>query len=146
MNEHAVALGRLGGARGGRARADSLTPERRSSIAREAARSRWGSKNQARDTTTRVLKLRLPAAIEERVRALALKSGRSISSLIGMAVENSLLDMKIRADRRVKAARIAAESGVDADVIEQVLFLRTLPPWERLARGLGRSRLGKVVR
>jgi hypothetical protein len=37
----AVALGRKGGLKGGRARAEKLTPERRSEIAREAARARW---------------------------------------------------------------------------------------------------------
>jgi hypothetical protein len=40
-NPHAVALGRLGGQRGGKARAQSLTPEKRREIARVAARSRW---------------------------------------------------------------------------------------------------------
>lgn len=40
-NPAAVALGRLGGVKGGRARADKLTPEQRSEIARRAAQSRW---------------------------------------------------------------------------------------------------------
>jgi hypothetical protein len=35
--------GRKGGQRGGKARADKLTPERRSEIARKAARARWRS-------------------------------------------------------------------------------------------------------
>ncbi len=38
----AVLLGRLGGLKGGRARAESLTSERRSEIARQAAKKRWG--------------------------------------------------------------------------------------------------------
>ncbi|MGB6873365.1 MAG: hypothetical protein WBE46_04395 [Dehalococcoidia bacterium] len=42
-NPHAVALGRLGGLKGGKARANKLTPERRKEIARKAAESRWGS-------------------------------------------------------------------------------------------------------
>jgi len=37
----AVALGRRGGLKGGRARADKLTPEQRSAIARKAAAARW---------------------------------------------------------------------------------------------------------
>jgi hypothetical protein len=37
----AVALGRKGGLKGGRARAEKLTPEQRSEIARKAARARW---------------------------------------------------------------------------------------------------------
>ena len=40
-NPAAVALGRLGGLKGGKARAEKLTPEQRSEIARNAARSRW---------------------------------------------------------------------------------------------------------
>lgn len=40
-----VARGKLGGAKGGKLRADKLTPERRSEIARKAAAARWGSRN-----------------------------------------------------------------------------------------------------
>jgi len=40
-NPHAVELGRLGGKKGGRARADTLSAERRTEIAKQAARSRW---------------------------------------------------------------------------------------------------------
>lgn len=40
----AVMLGRRGGLKGGRARAKSLTPEKRTEIARAAAAARWGNK------------------------------------------------------------------------------------------------------
>jgi hypothetical protein len=40
----AVALGRRGGLKGGRARADSLTPEQRKASAQKAAEARWGKK------------------------------------------------------------------------------------------------------
>jgi hypothetical protein len=40
-NPHAAALGRLGGVRGGKARAESLTAKRRKEIARNAALARW---------------------------------------------------------------------------------------------------------
>lgn len=40
-NPHAVALGRLGGLKGGKARFEKLTPEQRQKIAKKAARSRW---------------------------------------------------------------------------------------------------------
>jgi hypothetical protein len=40
-NPAAVALGRLGGAKGGKARAAKLSPEQRSEIARKAAQVRW---------------------------------------------------------------------------------------------------------
>jgi len=38
----AVALGRKGGLKGGKARAAKMTPEERSEAARKAARARWG--------------------------------------------------------------------------------------------------------
>jgi hypothetical protein len=41
-NPAAVALGKLGGAKGGKARAAKLSAERRSEIAKKAAQSRWG--------------------------------------------------------------------------------------------------------
>lgn len=40
-NPAAVALGRLGGLKGGKARAERLSSKKRSEIARKAARSRW---------------------------------------------------------------------------------------------------------
>ena len=41
-NPAAVTLGRLGGLKGGKARADKLTPEKRKEIAKKAAETRWG--------------------------------------------------------------------------------------------------------
>lgn len=43
-NPHAVALGRLGGLKGGAARAEALSPRKRSQIAAKAAKARWGKK------------------------------------------------------------------------------------------------------
>jgi hypothetical protein len=40
-NPAAVALGRLGGLKGGKARASKLTPAQRKESARKAARARW---------------------------------------------------------------------------------------------------------
>ncbi len=50
-NEHiknpaAVALGRLGGLKGGKARAQKLSPMRRKEIARKAALARWNKLNK----------------------------------------------------------------------------------------------------
>lgn len=42
----AVALGRRGGLKGGKARAESLTPEQRKESAKKAAAARWGTKEQ----------------------------------------------------------------------------------------------------
>jgi hypothetical protein len=44
-NPHAVALGRLGGQKGGKARAEKLTPEQRKEIAKKAAKARWSKKS-----------------------------------------------------------------------------------------------------
>jgi hypothetical protein len=41
-NPAAVALGKLGGRKGGKARAAKLTPEERKEIAQRAAKARWG--------------------------------------------------------------------------------------------------------
>ncbi len=48
INVHAAALGRLGGLKGGPARAASLTPRRRRAIAQTAARARWGDNGPGR--------------------------------------------------------------------------------------------------
>jgi hypothetical protein len=40
-NPNAVALGRLGGLKGGKARASKLSPEQRKEIAKKAAEKRW---------------------------------------------------------------------------------------------------------
>jgi hypothetical protein len=44
-NPAAVALGRLGGMKGGAARAKALTKKQRTAIAKKAAAARWGKKS-----------------------------------------------------------------------------------------------------
>lgn len=43
-NPHAVALGRMGGKKGGKARAEKLSPKKRKEIAVLAAKARWHGK------------------------------------------------------------------------------------------------------
>lgn len=43
-NPAAVALGRMGGLKGGNARAAKLTAAKRKAIAKKAAKARWGNK------------------------------------------------------------------------------------------------------
>ncbi len=45
-NPHAVALGKLGGKKGGPARAKNLSAEERKEAARKAAKARWGKKKE----------------------------------------------------------------------------------------------------
>jgi hypothetical protein len=46
-NPHAVALGRLGGQKGGPARARKLSKKRRKAIAKKAAESRWKGRRKS---------------------------------------------------------------------------------------------------
>lgn len=46
-NPHAQALGRLGGKKGGPARAAKMTPEQRKESAQKAARARWLTSHRA---------------------------------------------------------------------------------------------------
>ena len=43
-NRAAVALGRLGGLKGGKARAEGMTAKQRKAAAKKAAAARWGNK------------------------------------------------------------------------------------------------------
>jgi HEPN domain-containing protein len=45
-NPHAVALGRIGGKKSGKARLEKLTPEQRKEIARKAAKARWSKRTK----------------------------------------------------------------------------------------------------
>jgi hypothetical protein len=49
-NPAAVALGKLGASKGGKARAEKLSPERRSEIAKKAAQARWAKKRQQEES------------------------------------------------------------------------------------------------
>jgi hypothetical protein len=50
-NPHAVALGKIGGAKGGKVRAAKLSPERRSEIARKAVLARWAKRERQEPVT-----------------------------------------------------------------------------------------------
>ncbi len=50
-NPAAVALGKLGGSKGGKARAANMTPEERSESARKAAKARWAKKRQQEESS-----------------------------------------------------------------------------------------------
>jgi hypothetical protein len=48
-NPHAVALGKMGGSKGGKRRAANLTPEERSASAKKAALARWAKQNKKKE-------------------------------------------------------------------------------------------------
>jgi hypothetical protein len=51
-NPHAVALGKMGGAKGGKTRAARLTPEERSAGARKAALARWAKEKKKKEPSS----------------------------------------------------------------------------------------------
>jgi hypothetical protein len=51
-NPHAVALGKMGGAKGGKIRAAKLSPERRREIAQKAIAARWAKAKAEKEKTT----------------------------------------------------------------------------------------------
>jgi len=51
-NPAAVELGKLGGLKGGKARAEKLTKEQRVEIARKAANARWAKKRQQEEESS----------------------------------------------------------------------------------------------
>jgi len=100
MNPHAVALGRLGGLAGGPARARSLTPERRRSIASQAARARW---SRGAPSTTNLDVAVFPGLV---VKALPLRrvvaSKKAAGRLKDKAVLPMLLDVIKTTERSKK--------------------------------------------
>lgn len=59
-NQAAVELGKLGGRKGGKARAESLSKEQRIEIAKNAAKARWESKQDEADELGQVESQHLP--------------------------------------------------------------------------------------
>jgi hypothetical protein len=51
LRESARKLGRRGGLKGGKARAEKLTPEERKEIARKAARARWDKRRRQEESS-----------------------------------------------------------------------------------------------
>jgi hypothetical protein len=47
-NPHAVALGKMGGSKGGKRRAATLTPQERSASAKKAAQARWARQKKGK--------------------------------------------------------------------------------------------------
>jgi len=46
ISQYLATIGKKGGIKGGKARAEKLTPERRSEIARNAAKTRWSNREE----------------------------------------------------------------------------------------------------
>ncbi|MDP9371375.1 MAG: P63C domain-containing protein [Chloroflexota bacterium] len=70
-SDHAKALSSSGAAKGGKARADKLTPEERREIARKAAEKRWGDLPRATHTGTIVI-------ADKEIACAVLKNGKRL--------------------------------------------------------------------
>lgn len=109
-NPTAVELGRRGGKKGGRARAEALSPERRSAIARQAVEARW-------------LKADYQGVLElgGGIPCYVLSDGRRVLSQSGMV---SALGMKKGSNPNLggdRLANFAAGKGVKPFVSEQLV-------------------------
>ena len=110
-NENAAALGRLGGLKGGRARAEKLSPEERRRIAQVAAAARWNK-------TAPVPK---PAAPATMVPVMGTYAGRR-------RLSSSIAFVYRRAYRAAAAAAVFALLMVFGIGVLSGLLLSTSPP------------------
>lgn len=103
-----------GRARGGKARAAKLSPERRSAIAKRAAKTRWQSLNQSADDVPRVLesfKSKLPIAGKLIPCAIVMGPDGVQRVLSETGISNAVLgDRSGASKRKKKAAEGAGES------------------------------------
>ena len=83
-NIHAVALGRLGGLKGGPARAQALTPERRREIARNAVAARWNPLTRLR--SDRVYRRKVAESL---VKASGLDAGDAEHALYSLTLTST---------------------------------------------------------
>ena len=78
-NPAAVVLGRLGGLKGGYARAMKLSPERRKEIARNAIRVRWGKLKSS------IIDRELSSSVSREAREMARRYFRAAQELVKAA-------------------------------------------------------------
>ena len=94
-NVHAVALGRLGGLKGGMSRARSLSPRRRAEIARRAVKIRW-SRHEAREQIKDLPKELREQVMERFERNLLAQKIASEHDLVVEDVERSLFYLTLK--------------------------------------------------
>lgn len=97
MNAHknaaAVALGRLGGVKGGKARAESLSPEKRKQIAQQAAKKRWENAAKIAEIKDSVLTSRSASEVEAKLGLLP----RSISKKL---IREWEIEKRVKAEKQ----------------------------------------------
>lgn len=83
-NEHAAALGRLGGLKGGKARAAAMTPEERKEGAKKAALARWGNIPKATHVgVVDIAGMKFPCAVLDDASRTRVLSQRGFYAAIG---------------------------------------------------------------
>ena len=98
-NPHAMALGKLGGLKGGKARAASLSPERRRQIAQQAVKCRWERDRQWKASRWESIRDRVYGdRIYRRELARQLSSGSSIDP---GDLEHALFNLTLTVEERL---------------------------------------------
>lgn len=143
-SEHAKALSELGAAKGGRARAQALSPEERSEIARRAAEARWATEDTAiskipRETHDGAIKLgnvEIPCSVlEDGTRVF---STRGINRALGSTTTGTPKTEKIGARQ---LPYILASDALKPYISEELMARLNFPKEYRPKRG-GRTAFG----
>src|SRR5215470_10240167 len=98
ISKAAKTLSKLGASKGGKARAESLTPEQRADIAKVAAATRWGVPEAIVDGNLRINGAVIPCAVFE-------KDEKPIRVITENGITNALLGSRSGASKRLKKAQ-----------------------------------------
>jgi len=118
---------------GGRARADNLSPEKRSEIARTAARKRWSREAEAEAPTVEVVE----DEVLQPLPSMPVAKWRGPLNIIGMEVPAYVLDNGVRVIGRTSATELL--TGIrGGGALEKYLAVRALEPFINIALVLER--------
>lgn len=133
-SKHAKALSELGAAKGGRARAEALSPDERKQIATRAAEVRWaveGSSKVPKETHTGIIKLRaieIPCGVlEDGMRVI---STRGINRTLGSTTTGTPRNNSKFGARQLPhiLASEAVKSRIPSELMARVMYPREYRP------------------
>lgn len=133
-SQHAQALSKLGAAKGGKARAESLTSEERKGIARRAAEARWsveGASKVPRETYTGIIRLgsiEIPCGVlEDGTRVI---STRGINRTLGSTTTGTPRNEPKSGARQLPyiLASEAVKSRIDSELMARLMYPREYRP------------------
>jgi len=134
-NEHAAAMGAMGGAKGGRSRAARLSSEELSAAGRKAAAARWNKKTKPEDPPGATVDppalpdVLVPQEVEiPPGTILPIAKHRGDLPLIGMQIPCYVLDNGLRVIGRTSIAELLSEIK-GGGALDQYLRPAALRPW-----------------